>query len=275
MTILKIIVPIYLIFFIWEIVEKKLNTKERIGERYENYVDRKFKHVFGCDSIKNVIIPSSSGGTTEIDRIFVTTKGIFCIEAKHRKGLIDKATFSASKWYISGTRKGGLNEGKKTYSMYNPFIQNKKHIDNLVKDFDFIDEGSVFNIVVTNNDFTFIHDMRIYGECNFEHGTKIHQRKPKYRFLVWDYKNKRAFVRMGRSVYPKKEDEILDVSDADTLTRAAYRSRVNANGQKYLKREFRRLPDVYSDSQAELINIKLRFYEGTKETRKAHKNQFV
>lgn len=71
-------------------------------------------------TLKNIYIPKDDGGTSEIDLVYITVKGIFVIESKNYSGWIfgDENSFQ---WTSS------LPNGEKN-KFYNPILQNKNHI---------------------------------------------------------------------------------------------------------------------------------------------------
>lgn len=94
------------------------------GERtlYRTLIDE--IHVPENQILRNVYIPNGKGGTSEIDLLVVSKKGIFVFEVKNYGGRI-YGDMKRQKWIQ-------FLGGKKTY-FYNPFRQNKTHCDNLKK----------------------------------------------------------------------------------------------------------------------------------------------
>ena len=85
-------------------------------------------------TLRNVYIPKEDGSTTEIDALYITTKGLFVIESKNFSGYIFgnennrnwTATLYAGKtWY-------GAKKVEK-HHFYNPIWQNNSHINVLKK----------------------------------------------------------------------------------------------------------------------------------------------
>lgn len=92
-----------------------------MGETYTEFELGMIRH-FGCDGkmLRNVYIPKGDGGTSEIDVLYITQKGIFVLESKNYSGWIfgdDKSQF----WTAC------LPNGEK-YRFYNPVKQNQSHI---------------------------------------------------------------------------------------------------------------------------------------------------
>ena len=72
--------------------------------------------------LRNVYIPTKSGGTSEIDFLAISKKGIFVFECKNYAGNI----------YGDGKRKQWIQYlGNKKYYFYNPFMQNRNHVRHL------------------------------------------------------------------------------------------------------------------------------------------------
>jgi Nuclease-related domain len=82
--------------------------------------------------LKNVTLPIADG-TTQIDHVLVSTKGIFVIEKKDFSGWIF-GNPKLPKWTQS-TRWG-------KYKFQNPIHQNHKHIKELERYFDFLPDKS-------------------------------------------------------------------------------------------------------------------------------------
>ena len=94
------------------------------GKYGEKLTERELKLVglFGRKGkiLKNIYLPKDDGGTSEIDLVYITQKGIFVIESKNYSGWI----FGNSKdqyWTQS------LPDGTKN-RFYNPIKQNQTHI---------------------------------------------------------------------------------------------------------------------------------------------------
>ena len=62
----------------------KLTTDEK-GKEGEKIVREYLKTLLKSDEylLTNILLPLSNGNTTEIDAIFITHKGIFCVETKN------------------------------------------------------------------------------------------------------------------------------------------------------------------------------------------------
>ena len=94
------------------------------GERivYKTLID-KF-HVPENQILRNLYVPKEGGGTSEIDLLVVSKKGLLVFECKNYAGRI----------YGDGEKKQWIQYlgGKKSY-FYNPFMQNRSHIKHLKK----------------------------------------------------------------------------------------------------------------------------------------------
>lgn len=109
--------------------------------RYGEYLTYKeLEYIKGPHKIlTNVYIPTRNGNTTEIDLIYIHESGIYVLESKNYGG------------WIFG------NEGDRTWTQvfknqrkekfYNPVLQNKGHINNLIRYLN-IDESYMKSIIV-------------------------------------------------------------------------------------------------------------------------------
>ncbi len=95
-----------------------------VGKYGEKLTERKLKMVgmFGRKGkiLKNIYLPKDDGGTTEIDLVYITQKGIFVIESKNYSGWI----FGNSKdqYWTQSMPNGTKNR------FYNPIKQNRTHL---------------------------------------------------------------------------------------------------------------------------------------------------
>ena len=112
---------------------KRPGTKGRIGE---DEVARRINHAirkgFYGKILQNVYIPKAEGGTTEIDVLFVSIKGIFVFEVKNYAGYIFGSN-NRKEWTVTlyaGKNWYGGKEVEK-HHFYNPIWQNRGHISNL------------------------------------------------------------------------------------------------------------------------------------------------
>lgn len=116
----------------------KTRYEENIGEQVVNNILEKN---FGTEEfhlLKNITLPIV-GGTTQIDHVLVSTKGIFVIETKDYSGWIFGSA-NQSKW-TQTTRWG-------KYKFQNPLYQNHRHVKELEKYFNFLPKNSFKSVVV-------------------------------------------------------------------------------------------------------------------------------
>lgn len=118
------------------------DSKENSGERlviqtiHEGFSREKY-HL-----LNNVTLPTSDGGTTQIDHILVSKYGVFVIETKDYSGWIFGSK-NSKKWTQSFPAR--------KYQFQNPLHQNQKHIHELVKLFDFMPKSAFKSLVVFTN----------------------------------------------------------------------------------------------------------------------------
>lgn len=109
------------------------NIKGRIGEsRLEDSLD--LLDFFGYHGycLRNVYIPRRNGTTSEIDVLYITSKGLFVIESKNFSGYIfgnERYKYWTSTLY-AGKNWAGFKKVEK-HKFYNPVWQNNSHINAL------------------------------------------------------------------------------------------------------------------------------------------------
>lgn len=111
-----------------------------IGNYGELKVERRLRLFINKEDVilENLLLPDGSG-TTEIDKVIISKKGILCVESKFWGG------------YISGDDVGDWTQTtfydgcKKQRKLHNPVIQNKGHIE--VLDRVFNGDYPIFNVV--------------------------------------------------------------------------------------------------------------------------------
>lgn len=115
--------------------------EELDGYSLEKKVMKQLNSIFHTNPIPNVVLQHTKG-TTEIDIIQVTRKGIFVVECKYRT---DEVSGSAIEYFWDITR-----NGKKIATMYNPIKQNANHIKTLESYLrkEEIEAPTVYNVVV-------------------------------------------------------------------------------------------------------------------------------
>lgn len=70
--------------------------------------------------VNNIILETEDGKTHQIDHVVIYKTGIFCIETKNIEGFI-VGSLSSRTWKIYS--------GKEPYEIFNPILQNKKHVE--------------------------------------------------------------------------------------------------------------------------------------------------
>ena len=152
-----------LILFFNEIRDKKLLetvTKSNRGTRTERDLVLTFlKHGIPAQTIfHDLYVKRYNGNFSQIDLAVATTVGIIVFEVKDYSGWIFGAGHNAQWTQV-------LAYGKRKYRLYNPIMQNSKHVNDLRKQLKQIETVPFFSIVV------------FYGNCvlkdiNFvPHGT--------------------------------------------------------------------------------------------------------
>ena len=141
---MEIIFIVAIIFFTvgYFIGKAKARYEENIGEQLVNNILNKYFTTEEYHLMKNVTLPIKEG-TTQIDHILVSTKGIFVIETKHYSGWIFGSP-KQQKW----TQTIYQNKNK----FQNPLYQNHRHIKELENYFDFLPENSFKSVIVFTGD---------------------------------------------------------------------------------------------------------------------------
>lgn len=111
------------------------------GYSLEKKVMKQLNSMFHTNPVPNVVLQRTKG-TTEIDIIQVTRKGIFVVECKYRTNEVSGSAIEHS-WDIT-------RNGKKIAAMYNPIKQNANHIRTLESYLkkEGIEAPTVYNVVV-------------------------------------------------------------------------------------------------------------------------------
>ncbi|MBE6998002.1 MAG: DNA-binding protein [Ruminococcaceae bacterium] len=124
----------------------KNTSSERLGQIGEALIAKELKQVDKCGFcgkiLRNVYLPKEDGSTSEIDLIYITTRGIIVIESKNYSGYIYG---KESDTYWTATLIGGGNVKKNRF--YNPVAQNRSHIKYLRE---YLQDGKIpmFSIIV-------------------------------------------------------------------------------------------------------------------------------
>lgn len=112
-----------------DIVIDSIFDDEWVGKYGEKLTERELKLVqlFGRKgkTLRNVYLPTDDGGTSELDVLFITQKGIFVFESKNYSG------------WIFGDEKSrnwtAMLPNKMKNQFYNPIMQNRTHLKWLAK----------------------------------------------------------------------------------------------------------------------------------------------
>ena len=115
---------------------KPLKPPSEKGQRSEQAVAQRLladgirRH--GGKILTNLYIPKESGGTSEIDVLYITCKGLFVVENKDYVGYIFGNEFNKN-WTVTLYAGKSWYDGKKVkkYQFFNPVWQNRTHIKNL------------------------------------------------------------------------------------------------------------------------------------------------
>lgn len=113
----------------------------RKGKRGERIVSKKLKKLRKADYIliDDILLPTASARTSQIDHIVVSTRGIFVIETKNLAGR------------ISGSEHGQYWQqhlSSQSRQIYNPLLQNASHIRALRRYLKDIDDSLFISVVV-------------------------------------------------------------------------------------------------------------------------------
>ena len=98
--------------------------------------------------LSDVTLPLNASQTTQIDHIFISTKGIFIIEEKHYSGDI-YGSLDDRVWTVV------YRYGEQKHKMQNPFLQNKTHISGVCRALK-RDEKNIFNVVLLTGSSKFM-----------------------------------------------------------------------------------------------------------------------
>ncbi len=125
--------------------------KGEMGETRISY-DLSLLNFFGRSGLclKNLYIPMKNGKTTEIDLIYITSKGLFVIESKNFAGYIfgnENQKYWTSTLY-AGRGFWGIGKVEK-HKFYNPIWQNRTHVNSLQN---YLGNVNMFSFVVFGND---------------------------------------------------------------------------------------------------------------------------
>lgn len=122
---------------IWKkLREAWAQTPKNLGKQGETAVARKLRWAdfwgYRGRLLRNVYVPTSSGGTTEIDLLYLTRKGLFVIESKNYTGYLFGSDWQQNWTETFRGRKTWLGRRKvEKHPFYNPIWQNEAHISRL------------------------------------------------------------------------------------------------------------------------------------------------
>lgn len=136
-------------FFLGRIFRKQ-KYEEHIGEQIVNQAIKKSLTISGYHLLKNITLPFDDG-TTQIDHVLVSKKGVFIIETKHYSGWIFGN--QRSKRWMQTTQFGSKNH------FQNPLLQNKKHIKVLKELFPKLQSDCFKSVIVFSGDGQFKSEM--------------------------------------------------------------------------------------------------------------------
>ena len=115
------------------------DKKRAVGLKGEKLTADILKHYNAYGKIlKNVYVPTFNNGTTEIDMLYITQKGIFVVECKNYSGIVT-GKIKDNEWtqsFPNGTVR----------NFYNPVMQNETHIKFLKKYLN--DKIPLFSLIV-------------------------------------------------------------------------------------------------------------------------------
>ena len=119
-----IILPLILFAVLYLLIPSKTASSEWKGKYGEKLTEDELKRLSkqGVEGkiFRNVYLPKDNGETSEVDVVFITTKGIFLIESKNYSGWIF-GNENDRNW--TATLQGGVKN-----QFYNPIWQNKSHV---------------------------------------------------------------------------------------------------------------------------------------------------
>ena len=158
--------------------------------------------------IDNIMLPSGQG-TTQIDHILISPRGVFLIETKAMSGWVFGSP-GDKKWTQSyaaslGSRKFGVKS--KQFKFYNPLRQNEGHAKSLVR-LGIVDRWLLRPIVVFVGDSQM---MTAYKFLPFDEHEKIAIRKSMWRM--------RGVVCMGLEELHRYIEFLISTSSNSSLTR--------------------------------------------------------
>lgn len=118
----SILALLFVLSIVAEVLARSKRLKGKVGEELiEGILEKLNKKVYG-KILKNVYIPKNESESSEIDVVYITTKGIFVIESKNLSGWI----FGKEKdQYWTSSLPAGKGKSIKN-KFYNPIKQNER-----------------------------------------------------------------------------------------------------------------------------------------------------
>lgn len=126
---------------------KKKYKRESIGEiKVKQYLAKYCKENTDAYVLHNLTLRLDDGGSTQIDHILITRKGVFVLETKHYDGWIFASPHSKNWTQVFYDKK---------YRFQNPLFQNYKHISTIKNLLGFLGPKYIYNIVVFSGNAVF------------------------------------------------------------------------------------------------------------------------
>lgn len=225
------------VVFIFMMLELSLfgDAREKAGEKYEKEVAKAIKKYTGYEPLQNLIFQTPYG-TTELDMVFVCTKGVFAIECKHHSSNHGENyisyTFDDEELEhntIDSNHMKRKNDYNSEEYVINPFKQNKGHIRALKN-----------HVKGAKTVYSLVYDS--------------------YPFIITSF---------GRQYKSKDNKDFFEHFKTECKGIVSGCSR----GTKSLAAKLKQMPDVYTTNEAEKLFNDLKKFVATKEQRLAHKMQ--
>ncbi len=155
MLFIIILIVVFIVALVRTLSQEKADKiKKRNGDRYEEKVFTKLSKLFGEANSFKPILARGNHQTAEIDMVFVSRKGVFCVETKSKEFSSNvTGNVSAENWTFFGSE-----------PLRNPFWQNERHIRflrNNIREHRQVEKINVpenipfYNIVILNFGFEF------------------------------------------------------------------------------------------------------------------------
>lgn len=160
---------------LFDLILDNIFDNEWTGKYGEKLTERelKFVRLLGRKGkiLRNVYLPKNDGGTSEVDVIYITQKGIFIFESKNYSG------------WIFGNEKNKnwttVLPNKQKIHFYNPIMQNKTHLKWMKH---FIDEDIPLFSVVVFSERCELKEITVYSEDIKVISISCHLSPPQFDF---------------------------------------------------------------------------------------------